>query len=312
MPEIQRLDASDQATWLSLRGRDVTASSAGALFGVHEYVTPFLLWALKSGRVADDPEDTPPMRRGRLLEPVAVAILQEDNPRRTKTFTHNAGPGRIYLRDAAARVGATPDVFVDDERGVGIIQIKSVEASIYRKKWINPDTHEVEPPLWIAVQTLLEGHLNGADWLEVAALVVGHGVELQRILIAPNPSLINRLYDRVGEFWRMIERGDEPAPDYAQDGATIARMYDADDGGEMDLGPRASEIVEARAALKADIKAAEAGIETLNAEMKDMLGNCAIGVLDDGRKVTWRTTHRKAYQVPESQFRTLRFPREQS
>jgi hypothetical protein len=309
MPEIQRLDASDQATWLSLRGRDVTASSAGALFGVHEYVTPFLLWALKSGRVANDPEDTPAMRRGRLLEPVAVAILQEDHP--AWTVEHNEGPGRVYLRDAAARIGATPDVFAHDpDRGRGIVQIKSVEASIYRKKWVNPDTHEVEPPLWIAVQTLLEGHLDGADFIDVAPLVVGHGVELQRIPIAPNPSLINRLYDRVGEFWRMIERGDEPAPDYAQDGATIARMYDADDGGEMDLGPRASEIVEARAALKADIKAAEAGIETLNAEIKDMLGNCAIGMLDDGRRVTWKTTHRKAYQVPESQFRTLRFPRE--
>ena len=66
---IELHDASNRTVWLERRKQDITASVAGALFGVHEYTTCFELWALKSGRLNRDPEETPQMRRGRLLEP---------------------------------------------------------------------------------------------------------------------------------------------------------------------------------------------------------------------------------------------------
>src|SRR5262245_7287249 len=77
---IERIEYGDREAWLKLRGKDVTASVAGALLGVHEFTTPYGLWALKSGKIAEDPEETGPMRRGRLLEPVAIELIQEEHP----------------------------------------------------------------------------------------------------------------------------------------------------------------------------------------------------------------------------------------
>ena len=114
---------TDRTAWLKMRERDVTASVAGALFGdgVHDFTTRYGLWALKSGRLRQDPGETDAMRRGRLLEPVAVQLMRELRPAWT------IEPCATYFRDAGERIGATPDAFaVDPDRaGFGVLQIKS-------------------------------------------------------------------------------------------------------------------------------------------------------------------------------------------
>src|SRR4029079_19449389 len=110
---------NERDRWLELRKRDVTASVAGALFGVHDFVTPYQLWALKSGLIEDNIVETAAMRRGRLLEPVAIRLLREERP------TWRVEPCSTYFRDPHARIGATPDALaIDPERtGFGIVQI---------------------------------------------------------------------------------------------------------------------------------------------------------------------------------------------
>ena len=84
----------------------------------------------------------------------------------------------LRLGERLLEIGSgTPDLFVEcPERGRGIVQIKSVEGSIFRKKWRDPETNEIAPPLWIAVQGIVEAHLDGAQWAAVAPLVVGFGM----------------------------------------------------------------------------------------------------------------------------------------
>src|SRR5262249_6073732 len=65
-PKIERIRISSREQWLKLRQSDVTASVAAALLGIHPYQTVFALWALKTGKISDDVEETPPMRRGKL------------------------------------------------------------------------------------------------------------------------------------------------------------------------------------------------------------------------------------------------------
>lgn len=306
-PMIERIAASDREAWMALRGKDVTASVAGALLGVHEYMTAWQLWALKTGKLTDDPEESPAMRRGRLLEPIAVQILRETHP--DWEIHHNDGPDRIYYRDTEARIGATPDVIVvDPKRGMGICQIKTIESSIFRKKWMNGDTHEAEPPLWVAVQALTEGHLCGADFVDVCLMTVGFGIDLHEIQMPKHPAIIDRLYDRTAEFWAMIDRGEEPSPDFAQDGEAIERLYARDDGSEIDLSgsDRALELVATRAGLKSMMKTAKKDLEPVETELKAMLGNHTTALLGDGRKVTWRVTDRRGYEVKATSFRVLR------
>lgn len=230
---IERIPAGSRDDWLRLRGADVTASVAGALLGCHPFVTPYALWALKSGRMTEDPEESGPMRRGRLLEPVAVQVLKEEHP--NLRLTHNTGKKAIYLRDPAARIGATVDVFAKDrKRGLGIIQIKSVESRTFREKWMTEDG-AIEPPLWIVIQAIMEAKLSGAAWAAVAPLTVGFGVDVPLIEIPIHDGVFERIKVETTKFWRMIEDGREPDPDYAADGAALASVYRDDNGREIDL-----------------------------------------------------------------------------
>ena len=63
---------------------------------MHDYLTPFELWARKSGLVTADVADNPAMRRGRLLEPVALQMLKEERPE--WTVEPNPIPGGVIFR----------------------------------------------------------------------------------------------------------------------------------------------------------------------------------------------------------------------
>lgn len=300
----------DRASWLKRREADVTASVAAALFGdgVHPYMTAYELFAIKSGLITEDKAESPAMRRGRLLEPVAVHLLREERP------NWRIEPGSHYFRDERARIGATPDAFAwrPDIEGRGIVQIKTVGTFAFKKGWRGEDG-EVEIPLWIAVQASIEAALTGATWASVAAMALGDGgLDLYVVDIPLKPALMIRLRALVAVFWRRVAENDPYPADYNRDAALIARLYaDADEGGEIDLAGdnRAVELLEAREALKAreaDGTAAAKDRKIIDAEIIAKLGNAARGRLGDGRVIEAKTTRRGAYQVEATSYRTVR------
>lgn len=306
---IEQLRFSDRAAWLHARGRDITASVAGALFGVHEYSSPYELWAEKSGRLIRDDIDSAALERGELLEPVAVRLLRRKRPE--WRITHNTGPDTIYFRDPVNRIGATPDTLVFcPERGPGTVQIKSVEQSVYRRKW-TPEGSDPEPPLWIAIQAIVEAHMTGSRWACVAPLVVGYGIDLPVIDIPLVEDVIPALKDKSAEFWRIVESGNEPPADYSRDRDVIEAMHPADDGGEVDLvsDRRAYALIEERAAIQDGIKAHEARRDEIDAELKHKMKGAALAYLPNGMRMTWRTHRKTGPDGRQSVYRVLRVPR---
>lgn len=300
----------NQAAWLAARAKDVTASQVGALFEAHEFLTLFQLWALKTGRVPRDIEETPAIQRGRLLERVAVDLLREQFPR--WKITHNAAEN-VYYRDPAARLGGTPDVLVAaKERGPGVVQIKSVEASIFRRKWLDEEGN-VEPPLWIALQATLEAHLTGSEWAAVAPLVVGHGLEMPLVDVPLLPGVVDAMKAKAAEFWRMIEEGREPPADYARDGAVIEAMHGlGDPEHEIDLSGdnRIPELLTDRRRWADEKRVATAQIEQIDAEIKAKLGTAHRAWIGNGQSITWKPQTRDGFFVPASTIRALRLPQQ--
>ena len=306
---IDQLRFSDRAAWLHARGRDITASVAGALFGVHEYSSPYELWAEKSGRVFPDELDSPALERGELLEPVAVKLLRRKRPK--WRITHNTGTDTIYFRDPVNRIGATPDTLVIcPERGPGTVQIKSVEKSVYRRKW-TPEGSDPEPPLWIAIQAIVEAHMTGSRWACVAPLVVGYGIEMPIIDIPLVEDVVPALIDKTADFWSLVESGEEPPADYSRDREVIEAMNPADDGGEVDLvsDRRAYALIEERAAIQDGIKAHEARRDEIDAELKHKMRGAALAYLPNGMRMTWRTHRKTGPDGRQSVYRVLRVPR---
>lgn len=304
---IEQHAIASREQWLGLRQRDITASIAGALLGVHEFTTPYALWCLKSGRIEEDPEESAPMRRGRLLEPVAVELMRELRP------TWKITRGDTYLRDPDSRIGATPDVFVEDpDRGPGIVQIKSVEAMVFRKKWKDSETGDVRPPLWVAVQGIVEAHLakesHGAQWVGVAPLVVSHGLEMPIIDDIPiHGGVIDRLKLETEKFWRRVERGEAPPADYGRDGEIIAQLYGLTNTETVDLtgDNRLPELLAENEALSQTESATKKRRAEIKAEIIEKMGHAALATCT-GWRIFAPTVNRKAYSVAASSYRQVR------
>ncbi len=304
---IERINVKTSAEWHARRTRDVTASVVGALFGVHEFVTPYALWAYKSGRAKADPEETPAMLRGHLLEPVAVKLLKSLKPK--WKIKHNTNPGD-YWRDSEVRLGATPDVIaIDPKRGQGIVQIKSVEQSVYRRKWL-AGNDVPEPPFWIAMQAVVEAYLTGSVWAAVAPIVVGHGIEMPVIDIPIMDGAIQRIRAQSVEFWEQVESGEELVPDYSLDADLIERMYAQEKGEEIDLtrDNQIYDLIDMRKRLKAEAVEADNKVTAIDAEIKHKLQGASIAHLAGGKKITWLTQKRAGYFAPPKEFRVLRIP----
>lgn len=305
---VSRHAIKDRGHWLSMRATDVTASVAGAVLGIHPYQTPYGLWSLKSGQTSEDVQETSAMLRGTLLEPAAIEMLKRERPTWRVDY-----PLGHYWRHDAIRIGATPDAMaVDPERdGFGVIQVKSVEPRIFRETWVDPDTREILPPMWIAVQALVEAKLTGASWAVVAVMRVGHGVDFDLIEVPIHEGAWARLVAEVGDFWKRVANNDPPPPDFGKDGAMFLANFAGDDAVEIDLAGdnRLLAILDERETLKAAEKAgaeAEKKRKALDAEILSKMGTAGRARAGDGRVVAAKTIHVNRKPQPASSYS---FPR---
>jgi len=306
----------DRAAWLERRQADVTASAIGALLGVHDYATPLSLYMLKAGLIAEDPAEPtitetsiklPPMMRGNVFEDDALALVGMLRPR------WSTEPVGIYYRDPEVRIGATPDAFAIDpgRPGFGIVQIKSVEQSVFRAKWMDPETREVSPPTWIALQAIVEAHLTGASWACVAAMVIGFGIDLHLVEVPIHAGILDRLKAEVGAFWRGVEAGVPPDADLGRDGALIEQMWRGG-GPEKDLrgDNEVLGLVDERERLSVEKGAAEKRLKDIKTALMAKVGpDAATARLADGRAITIKRVERKGYTVEPSSYADLRIKR---
>lgn len=301
---IERFDVDPigrREEWLALRRQDVTASVAGALLGVSPYKTRFELWMEKAGRTSEPKAETEAMIRGRVLEGPALDLLAIDRP------TWRIERPNIYLRDPAARLGATPDAYaVDPARGgFGIVQVKTAEKGVFRRNWLDEDG-EVEPPLWIVVQAVLEAHLAGAQWACVAVMVVSFGLELHVIEVPIHAGVVRRLREEAAAFWQSIEANEPPEPDYGRDGALLAGLYRDDNGREVDLSAdnMLPVLLAEREALREHMRAEKARMDEIDAEIVAKLGDHERGFLP-GWSLKRPLVRRKGFYVEPTEYRRL-------
>lgn len=310
---IETRKIESEADWLVWRRQDVTASAAAGLLGVHDYVTAYRLFLEKTGAEPDSIE-TAPMRRGRYMEDVALRILTEEHPE-IKFWR----PG-VYLRDPAHRLGATPDLYaICPRRGFGIVQIKSVAEPVYRAKWgRGVDGGPDDLPIWIGIQAAIEASMaehegQRAQWAAVAPIVVGFAIDCPLIdipLDSNAPRVLTAIRQASLDFWAKVEEGVAPEFDYAKDGERIAALYGVSNGETIDLSGnnRIPELLERDEVLRETEKAATDERKTIKNEVLAIMGAAEVAyhpVWD----LTYKTTHRKAYEVKATSFRAMRAKR---
>lgn len=313
MIERRPIDPSPKGReqWLGWRRRDVTAGSTGALFGVHPFQTIAGLYAEKMGMPlpgAPDPESAV-IRRGNDLEDFVGAKVAKMRPQ------WRIDKNTEYLSDAHARIGATPDFWIEgDPRGLGVLQTKTVNPRDFRNKWCSDDSDEPVPPMWIILQNATEVMLADAAFGAVAVQVVGdYAWDTHIIEIPRHKPSEHKIRVAVNCFWQAFDAGQVPEIDYERDGALMALLYPRErEGSIVDLtrDNRAIWLCAERARQADIIKQAEAIKESVETELKEKIGDHEAALVN-GWRVTLKTTHRPEKLHKATSFRVLRTMRKE-
>jgi predicted phage-related endonuclease len=248
------------------RSTHVGASECAALFDCSPYVTRFELWHRRKGNIASpDLTDNERAEWGLRLEPAIIAAAShrygyqlEETPRRLSN-----GRG----------LGGHPDQLASDERGPGIIEIKTADWLVF-KHWGD------EPPEHYLLQAMAYAGLAGRKWCDIIVLVGGN--RLERFCYDFRPKIYGEIERRVEAFWQSVEANDPPPADYTRDLETITDLYR--EGTEEVVDLTADNL--AHEAAAAFLFAKEARLEAekredaAKAELLDKLGAASVAKLN--------------------------------
>lgn len=258
----------------AFRASVVGASEVAALFGASPWLTRFELYHRKVGTIGTPEfnashDGTPENERiywGVKLEAPIIEAAKErygyTDREQLPRLTNGKG------------LGGHPDRRVMcPKRGPGVIEVKMVDW-LERKKWGD------EPPMHYLLQSQTYQGLDNALWGDVVVLVGGNALE--RFCYDFRPVIYADIEARVAQFWRDIEAGKAPKPDYARDGEALREVYgDATDTLiDLRLDNRMPELLADYLAAKTAQKIADAAVETAQAEIIEKVGTNGAAMVD--------------------------------
>lgn len=270
---VQWVEPESEEAWLALRAKHVTSTEAAALFGLSPYGTRFELWHRKKGNVASAFEENERTVWGkRLQDAIAYGVGQERG--------WKVAPMNEYAYIPALRMGSSFDFQAYCEtRGIGILEIKNVDYSVYKREWLDD-----EAPDHIEVQLQHQLEITGYAWGCIAALVGGNTLKI--VERERDPDMGAAIRQEIESFWKSIDLGHEPSPDFTQDAETIARLYSRSGGGEKAMDdPHLERLAKSYLQALSDEKLAAGIKEATAAEIKTIIGNSDV-VFCNGVKIS--------------------------
>lgn len=248
------------------RSTHVGASEIAALFDCSPYVTRFELFHRRKGSISHpDFSGNERAEWGLRLEPAIIAAAVdrfgyqlEETPRRLSN-----GKG----------LGGHPDQLATDQRGPGIIEIKTADYLVF-KQWGS------EPPEHYLLQAMAYAGLAGRAWCDIVVLVGGN--KLERFCYDFRPKIYGEIERRVADFWQSVEANDPPSADYTRDLDTIADLYrdGTDETVDLTADNLAHEAAAAFLFAKESRLEAEKREDAAKAELLDKLGSASTAMLN--------------------------------
>ena len=261
--------------WLELRRRSLGGSDAAAVLGVNPYASPYSLWAEKTGRVTDKP-DNEAMRLGRDLEDYVARRWQEKTGKKTRRV--NA----MLFNPAFPFAHANLDRWVVGEKAglecktTSVLNLKRFKGGEY------PDSYYAQCLHYMAV--------TGADRWYLAVLVMNKG--LFCFTVERDEQEISALLQREKAFWQLVESDTPPEPDGT--GATENALRGVFPGGGAAIELTGQEALFDRYAELTAIKSeTDAELNRLKQTLMAQLGN-AEGATCGDWSVCWKTQTRRS------------------
>lgn len=275
---MEIIKPASQEEWLALRAKDITSTEAPALFGLSPYCTEFELWHRKREATVVAIEENERMKWGKRLQDAIAAGIAQDNIwaiRRMDEYVRvpelrlgssfdfrvQAHP-HLLLEDGKAPVpfpheaGKETESDCDDDE---LLEIKNVDALIFKDKWIVDEDGNVEAPPHIEVQVQHQLLVSNLKRARIGALIGGNKVML--ITRDRDDRIVSAIKAKAAAFWKSIDDGIAPAPDFRRDAEFIGQLYGyAEPGRVIDASESADVaalVASYRAAQQAEKKAGE-------------------------------------------------------
>lgn len=285
----ESIACSSTEEWLKLRAHDITSTEVPALFGLSPYVTPFELWHRKrSGNVVEI-EQNERMKWGtRLQDSIALGIAEDQKWKVSRRAEYGRLPelrlGASFdftiINEVCGRVLPTNvrcdesipcphhgTEFAENGGEKGLLEIKNVDPLVLRDEWVVED-EEVEAPPHIEMQVQHQLLVSGLPYAYIGALIGGN----RSVLIRREPAagIFDSILERAEGFWKSIDQGKEPKPDFSRDADFITKLYRAVRPGSVVDVAKDAEAAALVAKYKASMAARDAA-ETMRKEHKARL-----------------------------------------
>lgn len=194
-----------------------------------------------------------------------------------------AEPMPEYIRMPDARIGASYDWKMIDAAGrIGVFEIKTVDTFVFKNNWHEEEGVGLTAPDHIETQLQHQIHVSDYEWGAIGVLVGGN---TPKVLIRERDRAVGAAIEaKVREFWKSVEAGQPPAPDFARDAELIRKLHSHAEPGKLyDArgNPVVAHLCERRVAASAAEAAAKKEKEACTAELLTIIGS-AEKVLVDG------------------------------
>jgi len=220
---LKEIPITNKQDWLENRLLDVTSTEVSALFDVNPYQTEFELYNQKKDKVVVNLEDSERMAWGRRLEDSIAQGCAESQGWQVQPFD-------VYMSDSVSRMGSSFDYKITSTDELGIMEVKNVDAMVYRTKWIDDGNGHIEAPPHIEMQLQHQLHVANISWGCIVALVGGNTQKL--IIRNRNKEMGEILETKVKEFWKRVKTGTPPDIDYLRDSQYMMKnLYNEADAG---------------------------------------------------------------------------------
>lgn len=264
--------------WLEARRGSLGGSDAAAVLGVNPYASPYSLWAEKTGRVPEKP-DNEAMRLGRDLEDYVVRRWQEKTGKKTRRVN-------AMLYDPAIPFAhANIDRWVVGENAglecktTSVLNLKQFKGGEY------PESYYAQCLHYMAV--------TGAARWYLAVLVMNKG--LFCFTVERDEAEISALLRQEEAFWQLVQSDTPPQPDGAAATEEALRSRYPGGGAAIELTGQEA-LFERYAALTAQKSDTEAELAQIKQTLMAQLGN-AEGATCGDWSVRWKTQMRRSLDV---------------
>lgn len=260
--------------WHALRATGIGASEVAAVLGLSPWLSPFTLWHLKAGNVADGFVENPATYWGTTLEPVIAREYRARHRRRVMLQ-----PGTYHHPDRRWQL-VNPDGLIGTARqGFELLEVKTARTA---DGFGDDGTDEV--PVHYACQVMHALDVMGLERATLAVLIGGSDYREYHLTFDEAEAAILR--DAAATFWQSIADGIMPAVDAADSTTRTLRALHPDIVDVEVAVPRS--IADEYAIATGAYRVAEARRKAATNALLEVMGDGRYAVTE-GRKVATRS-----------------------